>query len=237
MLKKPEQRWNGFGSEAPTWATHGEWWMIARLKGRVDAVEMDSAIIDVGGVGYLVMCSARTLRRLGSTGQAVTLEIETRVREDAFDLYGFFDRGERDWFRRLTTVQGVGSRVALAILSVLEPDQIVTAIAAQDRKALERADGVGPKLAARIVNELKDKVGDLRLGAAASAGAPVPAAGGGIASRPDAVLIDDAVSALVNLGYKRSDAFGAVVGVVSKLGADAAFNTVIRESLKELSPA
>ncbi len=211
--------------------------MIARLKGRVDAVELDSAIIDVGGVGYLVFCSARTLRRIGAIGQLVTLEIETRVREDAFDLYGFADRSERDWFRRLTTVQGVGARVAMAILSVMEPDQITTAIAAQDRKALERADGVGPKLAARLVNELKDKVGDLRLGPAAGVAMPAGPATAAMPRSPDAALIEDALSALVNLGYKRSDAFGVVVTVVRRLGDGAEFNSVIRESLKELSPA
>ena len=213
--------------------------MIARLKGRVDAVELDSAIIDVGGVGYLVHCSARTLRRLDSTGLAVVLEIETRVREDAFDLYGFIDRSERDWFRLLTTVQGVGARVALAVLSVVEPDSLTTVIASQDRKALEQADGVGPKLAARIVNELKDKVAGMALGPAASS---QPAKSGARPAStptrsPEAVLLDDAVSALVNLGYKRADAFGVVAALLRTLGDGADFNTLIRESLKELSPA
>jgi Holliday junction DNA helicase RuvA len=115
--------------------------MIARLKGLVDSVDEDFAVIDVGGVGYLVHASARTLRRLGAVGTGVVLEIETRIREDAFELFGFIDRAERDWFRLLTTVQGVGARVGLAILSVIEPGQLTAVIASKDKKALTAADG------------------------------------------------------------------------------------------------
>ena len=130
--------------------------MIAKLKGVVDTVDADSAIVDVGGVGYLVSASARTLRELAA-GDAVTVLVETIVREDAIALYGFLETAERDWFRILTTVQGVGARVALSILSTLSPDEIARAIAAQDRATLSRPAGVGPKLAARLATELKDK--------------------------------------------------------------------------------
>ena len=140
--------------------------MIAKLKGTVDAIDGDSAVIDVNGVGYLVSASARTLRDLVVGGPA-TLLVETIVREDAIALYGFLETAERDWFRILTTVQGVGARVALSILSTLAPDEIARAIAAQDRASLSRAAGVGPKLAARLATELKDK-------AAAFGVAPVP---------------------------------------------------------------
>ena len=155
--------------------------MIAKLSGRLDSLGADHAVIDVSGVGYLVFCPARTLGRLGALGTAVTVLVDTHVREDAITLYGFADAAERSWFRLLITVQGVGARVALALLGVLGPDDLVRAIAAQDRAALVRADGVGPKLATRILSELKDKAGGLALGPAAVAGpagggAPLPAA-------------------------------------------------------------
>ena len=133
--------------------------MIGSLTGLVDHAGKDEAVIDVGGVGYLVFASARTLDALPPAGSSVRLMIETHVREDHIHLYGFADRQERDWFRLLTTVQGVGARVALALLSVLTPDALATAIAAQDRAAIAQAEGIGPKLAARILNELKDKAG------------------------------------------------------------------------------
>ncbi|HET8727515.1 MAG TPA: Holliday junction branch migration protein RuvA [Alphaproteobacteria bacterium] len=204
--------------------------MIARLKGVVDSVAADSCVVDVGGVGYLVFCSRRALGRL-ARGEAVALHIDTHVREDHIHLYGFLETAERDWFRLLMSVQGVGGRVALAILSVLSPDELTTAIAAQDRVAVTRADGVGPKLAGRIVSELKDKAGSISLGAA-STGAPAPAtAGGGSTGGVTA----DAVSALVNLGYGRSEAFGAVATAARKLGPDAAVGALIPAALKELS--
>ncbi|HTG20326.1 MAG TPA: Holliday junction branch migration protein RuvA [Reyranella sp.] len=200
--------------------------MIAKLKGVVDTVDADSVIVDVGGVGYLVSASARTLREL-VVGDAVTVLVETIVREDAIALYGFLETAERDWFRILTTVQGVGARVALSILSTLSPDEIARAIAAQDRATLSRPAGVGPKLAARLATELKDK-------AAAFGVAPL---GKGVEApaMPAGSINEDAVSALVNLGYKRVEAFGAVARVTQRLGADARLDAVIRAGLQELA--
>ena len=200
--------------------------MIAKLKGVIDAVDIDSAIVDVGGVGYLVSASARTLRELAA-GDAVTVLVETIVREDAIALYGFLETAERDWFRILTTVQGVGARVALSILSTLSPDEIARAIAAQDRATLSRPAGVGPKLAARLATELKDK-------AAAFGVAPL---GKGVEApaMPAGSINEDAVSALVNLGYKRVEAFGAVARVTQRLGADARLEAVITAGLQELA--
>lgn len=207
--------------------------MIARLTGRIEPLGEDRLVVDVGGVGYLVFCSGRTLARLPADGSTVQLHIETHVREDHIHLYGFADTDELEWFRLLTTVQGVGARVALAILSVLGPDELLQAVAAGDKTAVSRANGVGPKLAGRIVSELKDKVGGIALGAAARirlAGtqAPgTPAAGGKID--------EDAVSALVNLGYGRSEAFGAVARAGSRLGEGAPLGDLIRVGLEELS--
>jgi Holliday junction DNA helicase RuvA len=208
--------------------------MIAKLSGRLDSLGADHAVIDVGGVGYLVFCSARTLGRLGTVGAAATVLVDTHVREDAITLYGFADADERGWFRLLITVQGVGARVAHALLGVLGPDDLVRAIAAQDRAALVRADGVGPKLATRILSELKDKVGGLALGPAAAAGpagsGPAPTA----AASPEATAVGDAVSALVNLGYGRSEAFAAALTAVTALGAGAGLSALIRHSLQAL---
>jgi Holliday junction DNA helicase RuvA len=200
--------------------------MIAMLAGTVDQVAADSLVLDVNGVGYLVFASARTLARVPGRGEAMRLLVETHVREDHIHLYGFADEAERTWFRLLTTVQGVGARLALAILGVLAPEALTTAIMAQDKTALTRAEGVGPKLAARIANELRDKVGGIALGpgaAAAPAGAP-----------PGAGAAADAVSALVNLGYSRTDAFGAVAEASRRLGADAKVDALIRAGLQEL---
>lgn len=202
--------------------------MIAKLKGIVDQVDSDSAIIDVGGVGYLVSASARTLRDL-AVGESVTVLVETIVREDAIALYGFLETAERDWFRILTTVQGVGARVALSILSTLAPDEIARAIAAQDRATLSRPAGVGPKLAARLATELKDK-------AAAFGIAPASAKGSdALPSAPVGSINEDAVSALVNLGYRRVEAFGAVARVTQRLGGEAKLDAVIRAGLQELA--
>jgi Holliday junction DNA helicase RuvA len=200
--------------------------LIAKLKGVVDTVDADSAIVDVGGVGYLVSASARTLRELAA-GDAVTVLVETIVREDAIALYGFLETAERDWFRILTTVQGVGARVALSILSTLSPDEIARAIAAQDRATLSRPAGVGPKLAARLATELTDK-------AAAFGVAPV-GKGFEAAAMPAGSINEDAVSALVNLDYKRVEAFGAVARVTQRLGAEATLDAVIRAALRELA--
>ncbi|WIM13460.1 Holliday junction branch migration protein RuvA [Enhydrobacter sp.] len=203
--------------------------MIAKLKGTVDSIGEESAVIDVNGVGYLVSASARTLRDLVAGGSA-SLLVETIVREDAIALYGFLETAERDWFRILTTVQGVGARVALSILSTLSPQEIARAIAAQDRASLSRAPGVGPRLAARLATELKDKAAAFGVAPAApQAGgtAPVPAATGSVN--------EDAVSALVNLGYRRVEAFGAVARATQRLGTDAKLDAVIRAGLQELA--
>jgi Holliday junction DNA helicase RuvA len=202
--------------------------MIAKLKGIVDAVDEGSTVIDVNGVGYLVSCSSRTLRNLVVGGPA-TLLVETIVREDAIALYGFLEAAERDWFRILTTVQGVGARVGLSILSTLSPDEIARAIAAGDKSSLSRPAGVGPKLAARLATELKDK-------AAAFGVAPAPTrASEAAGAAAGGSVNEDAVSALVNLGYRRVEAFGAVARVTQRLGAGAQLDAVIRAGLQELA--
>ena len=205
---------------------------IARLRGLIDDVGLDGVLVDVGGVGYPVLVSTRTRAALPGQSEAATLLIETQIREDAVTYFGFIDRAERDWFRTLTTVQGVGGKVALNILSVLDPDRLARAIMAQDRAQLSRADGVGPKLAVRLVTELKDRAAAWGLGAApvqnsvkAEAAPPPPAAG----------PVEDAVSALINLGYKRNDALGAVVTASRKLGDAASASDLIRGGLKEIS--
>ncbi|HUJ96663.1 MAG TPA: Holliday junction branch migration protein RuvA [Stellaceae bacterium] len=199
--------------------------MIAMLAGIVDQAAADGVVLDVNGVGYLVFASARTLARVPPRGEAVRLLIETHVREDHIHLYGFADEAERGWFRLLTTVQGVGAKLALALLSVLPPEALATAIMAQDKAALARADGVGQKLAQRIANELKDKVGGIALGPAATS-APIAAPPGAAA---------DAVSALINLGYSRSDAYSAVNQAAQRLGAEARIDALIRAGLQELA--
>ena len=202
--------------------------MIAKLKGIVDGVTEDSAVIDVGGVGYLVYCSARTLGRLGR-GEPVALEIETHVREDHIHLYGFVDAVERDWFQLLTTVQGVGARVGLGILSALAPDQLTHAVVTGDKGAITQAPGVGPKLATRILSELKDRVGGVALASIAG-----PAAAGSLLEKSS---VSEAASALVNLGYNSSEALGAVARAAANLGEDAEVEALIRGGLGELAPA
>lgn len=203
--------------------------MIARLTGIAEIVGEDRAIVDVGGVGYLVFCSGRTLSRLAGDGATARLHVETHVREDHIHLYGFADAAEHEWFRLLTTVQGVGARVALAILTVLTPDELTRAVASADKAAVSRASGVGPKLAGRIVSELKDKIGGIALGPAAFA-----AANGQAAAAPSTADAE-AVSALVNLGYGRSEAFAAVARAGNRLGDGAALADLIRGGLEELS--
>lgn len=203
--------------------------MIAKLTGRVDSLGDDWAVIDVGGVGYLVFCSGRTLGRL-AVGEAVGLVIETHVREDHIHLYGFMDAAERDWFRLLTQVQGVGAKVGMAILSTLDVDEILHAVAAGDRAALSRAPGVGGKLAGRIASELKDKVGAMALGPMVAGG---PRAQGGVGIGG---ATSDAVSALVHLGYGASEALRAVSQAAGRLGPDADVAALIRGSLAELAP-
>ncbi|MBO44067.1 MAG: Holliday junction branch migration protein RuvA [Rhodospirillaceae bacterium] len=202
--------------------------MIAKLTGILDSVGDEWAIIDVGGVGYIVFCPSRTLAALPQSGQAITFHIETHVREDHIHLYGFSDVSEREWFRILTTVQGVGAKVALAIMSVLNGDELTDAVIAEDKAAIARANGVGPKLAARIVIELKDKIGALTIGSAAKLAASLSPEG-------DVTSDQDAVSALVNLGFSRIQAVGAVARANQELGANAVLDDLIKSGLKELS--
>ena len=197
--------------------------MIARLRGLLDSAAADSCVIDVNGVGYLVFASARTLGGLGPAGGTVILHIETQVREDAIQLFGFAAAEERDWFRLLLSVQGVGGRVALAILSVLSPAELGHAIAARDTASVARANGVGPKLAARIVNELKDKAGTIPAGPSAPL-APAAAAKTAVA---------DTLSALANLGFRPMDASRAVAEAVSELGEDAEVDALLRVALRK----
>ena len=201
--------------------------MIARLSGIVELLGEDRVVVDVGGVGYLVFCSGRTIGRLPGDGVPAQLHVETHVREDHIHLYGFIDAAEHEWFRLLTTVQGVGARVALAILSAMGPDDLVRAVASGDRTAVSQANGVGPKLAGRIVSELKDRAGGIALGPSVTMAA--------IGGQPGAAVDADAVSALVNLGYGRSEAFGAVARAGNRLGGSAALPDLIRGGLEELS--
>lgn len=203
--------------------------MIAKLSGRLDSVSLNALIIDVGGVGYEVSASARTLSRIGQPGEALSLLIEMQVREDAFKLYGFIDAAEQQWFRLLTSVQGVGAKAAMAILSVTPPEQLGFAIASGDQTALTRADGVGPKLAARILTELKDKAGKVDL---APRGAKAASAKGG---GQETDVDQDAVSALINLGYARTDAYAAVVQARKKANDNSRLNDIIKLALKELA--
>jgi Holliday junction DNA helicase RuvA len=204
--------------------------MIGKLTGTVDSLGEDWAILDVQGVGYILSCSGRTLARLGRPGTAASLYTEMRIRDEVPHLYGFGDRAEQEWFRLLTTVQGVGGRVGLAILSVLDAEALALAIASGDKAALARADGVGPKLAARISAELKDRAQTLSLRVVV--GKTPGATGDGQApASPNA----EAVSALVNLGYARADAFAAVAAVSGAGGTDQPLGEIIRKALRELS--
>ncbi|OSQ38753.1 Holliday junction branch migration protein RuvA [Thalassospira mesophila] len=229
--------------------------MIAKLRGIVDFIGEDSVIMDVNGVGYLVFASRRTLTMLPQAGGEAGLIIETHVREDHIHLYGFADNAEKQWFSLLTTVQGVGAKVALALLSVLSPTDLLRALASQDTTALCRAPGVGAKVATRIVGELKDKAAKLNLGPVAAPVAPIAKVDDAETAAkptrkraakvspavPDAPVVDDgaimadAVSALVNLGYGRSEAFGAVGKAVQQAGENRNLDTLIRLGLKELS--
>ncbi len=194
--------------------------MIAMLAGVVDQATVDGIVLDVNGVGYLVFASSRTLTKAPPRGEPLRLLIETQVREDHIHLFGFIDEAEREWFRLLTTVQGVGAKIALGLLSAAAPAQLAAAIAAQDRAVLTEAEGVGPKLAQRILNELKDKVGGVSLGPTGT---------------PQKGATTEAVSALVNLGYARGDAYGAVAAAARQLGAEAPLDALILSGLKELA--
>lgn len=197
--------------------------MIARLTGVLAEIGADHAVIDVAGVGYLVQASARTLAALGGVGTDARLFTEMQVREDSMTLFAFGSAGERDWFRLLTGVQGVGGRVALAILSVLSAEELHKAVAAGDKAMVARAQGVGPKLAERIVRELKDKAGGLALGPGALTPNAAPA--GGAAA--------DAVSALTNLGFRPAEASAAVAAANDELGDGATLDALVRLALKK----
>jgi Holliday junction DNA helicase RuvA len=204
--------------------------MIGKLKGVIDSYGEDSVLVDVHGVGYLVHCSARTLQALPPAGEAVTLAIETHVREDQIRLFGFLSDIEREWFRLLQTVQGVGTKVALSILSTHKPADLASAIATRDKGMIARAPGVGPKVAERVVTELKDKAPAYSAidpavvhlsGALEESRAPRPVA--------------DAVSALVNLGYGQPQAAAAVAAATQASGEGADAARLIRAALKELA--
>ena len=196
--------------------------MIAHLNGHLAATGIDHAVIDVNGVGYLVGASARTLAALGAIGEFVTIHTEMLVSEDSIRLMGFASAEERDWFRLLTGVQGVGAKVALAILSILSPAEVQTAIARADAAMVARANGVGQKLAQRIVNELKDKAGGVAIGA-----------GGAAAAIPAGSAANDAVSALLNLGFKPGEASNAVNAASDELGPTATLDALVRLALRK----
>ena len=196
--------------------------MIARLSGILAETSADTAIIDVGGVGYLVHASSRTLDAIGPVGGEVLILTELQVREDAWTLFGFGSAVERDSFRALTSVQGVGGRLALAILSVLSPDELARAVSQGDKAMIGRANGVGPKLAARIANELQGKLGAAGLGASL---APTPRTGAAA----------DALSALANLGFKPAEASAAVNAAQDELGLEAGLDALVRLALRKAS--
>ena len=202
--------------------------MIGKLTGRLDHVSPNAAIVDVGGVGYEVTLGARTLTVLPPVGETVTLAIDTYVREDEIRLYGFATEHERAWFRALQTVQGVGAKVALAVLGTLSAADLANAVALQDKGSVSRAPGVGPKVAARIVSELKDRMPQL---------APALRPGGlsPVAVPPEGLAARDAVSALLNLGYAHGEAAAAVSAAIGKAGRDARPEDLIRLGLRELA--
>jgi Holliday junction DNA helicase RuvA len=210
--------------------------MIAKLRGRLDSTGDGWAVVDVNGVGYVLFCGARTLAALPPIGEVVELTVETHVREDHIHLFGFTTSTEREMFRTLITVQGVGAKVGLAILSALSASQVVQAIAAGDAGAFKKVSGVGPKLAVRLATELKDKLpvfpfpGSRPVGTVAAGGKKSNGAVG-------ANIIEEAVSALVNLGYGRTDAYGAVSRAVHVTGEAATLPELIRSSLRELGGA
>lgn len=193
--------------------------MIARLTGTLAEASSDSAVIDVGGVGYLVHLSSKTLDALSAIGGQVLVMTELQVREDAWTLFGFGSTSERDAFRALTSIQGVGGRLALAILSVLSPDELARAVAQEDKAMIGRANGVGPKLAARIANELQGKLGVTAIG--------------GVVAAPRGSAAADALSALANLGFRPADASAAVNAAQDELGADATLDALVRLALKK----
>jgi Holliday junction DNA helicase RuvA len=204
--------------------------MIGKLKGIIDSYGEDTLILDVNGVGYEVHCSARTLQALPATGEAATLSIETHVREDMIKLYGFASDAERGWFRLLQTVQGVGAKVALSVLGTLKPSELATAVAMRDKAMVARTPGVGPKVAERIVTELKDKAP-----AFADIDPAVVHLAGAVDEKRAPKPVADAVSALVNLGYGQPQAAAAIAAASRAAGDGADTATLIRQGLKELA--
>ena len=204
--------------------------MIGKLKGTVDSVSLTTAIIDVGGVGYEVTLGTRQLASLPGIGEAVTLSIDAHFKEDGARLYGFATEHERAWFRALQTVQGVGAKVALAVLGTLSAADLANAVALQDKAHVAQTQGVGPKVAARIVTELKDKMPALAPALSPSGTAPAP-----VAALPDGLAARDAVSALTNLGYGHGEAAAAVSTAIGVVGRDAKPEELIRLGLKELA--
>jgi holliday junction DNA helicase RuvA len=204
--------------------------MIGKLKGIIDSYGEDFIVLDVGGVGYLVHCSARTLQSLLGTGQPATLSIETHVREDQIKLFGFLSDVEREWFRLLQTVQGVGAKVALSVLGTLKPADLASAIAMRDKAAIARTPGVGPKVAERIVTELKDKAP-----AYAEVDPAVIRLSGAVEDKRAPQPLADAVSALVNLGYGQPQAAAAIAAAARSAGEGADAARLIRLGLKELA--
>jgi len=200
--------------------------VIGRLTGRVELLDEGRCLVDVAGVGYLVHASTRSLAGFPSPPALAAVLVETQVREDAITLYGFADAAEREWFRLLLTVQGVGAKVALSILSALSPTELIAAIGAGDRARITRAPGVGPKLAIRLLSELREKAGAMPTGA----GIAMPAQ-----ALPQGGLADDAVSALLNLGYRRPEAASAVARAAEAMGEAASVEALIRAGLKELA--
>ena len=204
--------------------------MIGKLKGVIDSYGEDFVILDVGGVGYQVHCSARTMQALPASGTAATLSIETHVREDHIRLYGFMSDMEREWFRLLQTVQGVGAKVALSVLSTLNGADLASAIAMRDKAMVARTPGVGPKVAERIVAELKDKVP-----AFATLDPAAVHLAGAFDEKRAPKPVSDAVSALVNLGYGQPQAAAAIAAAARSAGEAADTATLIRQGLKELA--
>jgi Holliday junction DNA helicase RuvA len=204
--------------------------MIGKLKGIIESYGEDSVIVDVNGVGYLVHCSARTLQALPAVGEAATLWIETHVREDQIRLFGFVTDLEREWFRLLQTVQGVGTRVALSVLGTLKPADLATAVAMRDKGSIARAPGVGPKVAERICTELKDKAP-----AYASVDPAVIRLSGALDEKRAPQPVSDAISALINLGYGQPQAAAAIAAAAREAGEAADAPRLIRLGLRELS--
>src|SRR4029077_19490540 len=204
--------------------------MIGKLKGVIESYGEDFIVLDVSGVGYLVQCSARTLQELPGVAQPATLSIETHVREDQIKLFGFVTDVEREWFRRLQTVRGVGAKVALSVLSTLKPADLASAIAMRDKAMVARTPGVGPKVAERIVTELKDKAP-----AYTNVDPALVRLSGALDERRAPQPVSDAVSALVNLGYAQPQAGAAVAAAVRGAGDGAEAKTLIRLGLKELA--